>query len=143
MSHPQSVDEFREQLYSRKHTLHQLRMKLQAMPKDQRWTALLSVFIDPCRRESAFADQELAGRLLVEVEPKCTDTLEYVLKTIAPCWNVSVEQLPIYLCRVFGHEAVSETAMRLRSSFSEGSREERTLDTVCWWLRETDITRRP
>ena len=134
MTSPRSVDEFREQLYSRKHTLHQLRVKLQALPEDRRWTALFSVFVDPGRPEADFADQESAGRLLIEIEPKCTDTLDDVLRAIAPRWNVSVEQLPLYLSRVFGREVVKETATRLRSSFTEGSPEALALKTVCWWL---------
>lgn len=126
--------EFRERLYSRKHTLNQLRMKLQQLPAAQRAEALLGVFADESRSETAFGDQEVAGQLLVAVRPECARSLDEVLRSTASTWNVSVEELPFYLRDVFGRDEVVEAATRLASDYPAESREARALGTVRWWL---------
>jgi hypothetical protein len=126
--------EFQEQLYSRKHTIHQLRMKLQQMPTARRAEALLSVFTDHSRPETAFGDQEIAGRLLVAVRPQCAQPLDEILRSTASTWNVSVEQLPFYLKDVFGRDEVVAAATRLATEYPAESRESRALATVKWWL---------
>ena len=132
---PVTPAEFVDSLYSHKHTLYQLRMKLQQLPKDQRAEALLSVFSDNSSPEWNFTNQEIAGRLLFEVGPPCVRSLNDVLHSIASTWNVSVEQLPFYLREVFGSEAVVEAASKLASGYPADSREFRALKTVEWWLR--------
>jgi hypothetical protein len=134
MSQPKTPEEFRESLYSRKHTLHQLRVKLQGLPPLQRAEALLDVFADRTRPETAYADQELAGQLLVALVPECRRSLDEILLATAPCWNVSVEQLPFYLREVFGRERVLQAARSLRARFPADTREALALETVHWWL---------
>lgn len=127
-------EEFRERLYSRKHTVHQLRMKLQQLPSGQRADALLGVLTDQSRPETAFGDQEIAGQLLVAVHPECARPLDDILRSTVSTWNVSVEQLPFYLRDVFGRDEVVEAATRLASEYPAESREARALGTVRWWV---------
>lgn len=134
MPDPQNPSDFRESLYSRKHTLHQLRMKLQQLPAAQRADALLEIFADRNRPETAFGDQEIAGQLLVAVKPECFQPLDGILLATAATWNVSVEQLPIYLCDVFGRDKIIEAATRLANQYPAESRESRALGTVRWWI---------
>jgi len=79
--------------------LHQLRLKLQALDRNERFDALLSVITNDVDFDK-YADQEVAGRLLVDVMPECYQSLEAILEGIAKTWNASVEQWPIYLGRV-------------------------------------------
>jgi hypothetical protein len=127
--------EFVDCLNSRKHTFHQLRMKLQQLPKLQRADTLLGIFADSSNPEWAFTNQEIAGRLLRDICPPCVRPLNDVLQSIASTWNVSVEQLPFYLRDVFGSEAVVEAADKLAGEYPKNSRESRALETVKWWLK--------
>jgi len=109
-------------------------MKLQQLPSAQRAEALLGVFTDRSRPETTFGDQEVAGRLLVAVRPECDRPLDDILRSTVSTWNVSVEQLPIYLRDRFGRDEVVEAATRLASEYSAESREARALGTVRWWI---------
>ena len=100
MSASEQQLEFVDRIRSQKHTLHQLRMKLQSPPKLERFGALMLAFTDTESSTTVFADQETAGRLLIEALPKCPENLESTLLSIAPTWNVSVEQLPFYLADI-------------------------------------------
>jgi len=70
MTHSTDAEEFRKKIRSRQRTLHQLRMKLQALDRNERFDALLDVFINDVDSDT-YADQEVAGRLLVDVMPEC------------------------------------------------------------------------
>src|SRR5262245_43533029 len=124
---------FRDALFSHKHTLPQLRRKLERIPAGQPAATLLSVITDPTRPE-AYRDQEVAGNLLVALTPEPRQPLEEILAAVAPTWNLSVEQLPFYLRDVFGREAVVEASQRLAGRFPPDSRQARALLTVSWWL---------
>jgi hypothetical protein len=109
-------------------------MKLQQLPSEQRAEALLGVFTDQSRAETAFGDQEIAGQLLVAVRPECSRPLDDILRSTVSTWNVSVEQLPFYLRDTFGRDEVVEAAARLASEYQAESREARALSTVRWWV---------
>jgi hypothetical protein len=134
LPHPVDATEFREQLRSRKHTLHQLRMKLQSLPANDRFDSLLGLFTETCGADT-YTDQEVAGRLLVDVMPECHRSLDDVLKSVSSTWNVSVEQLPYYLAEKFGRETVIDAATTMAKNLPSESRESRALDTITWWLR--------
>jgi hypothetical protein len=131
MSETLTPESFRDALYSHKHTLPQLRRKLESLRAVERAPVLFSVFADECR---SFRDQETAGRLLVSLNPKPTLPLEEILRSVAATWNVSVEQLPFYLRDMFGRDEVAEVADRLSGEYPQDSREARAMSTVCWWI---------
>lgn len=107
---------------------------VQSLPRRQRAEALLDVFINRSNSSWAIAEQEIAGRLLIALCPKCYRSLDDVLCSIAPGWDASVEQLPLYLADVFGRDVVVEAATRLEGEFPAGSREALALSTIRWWL---------
>ncbi len=133
MTHPTDAEEFREQLRSRKHSLHQLRMKLHSLDRDERFDALLGVFAMNIDSDT-YTDQEVAGRLLIDVMPECHQPLETILAVIAQTWNASVEQLPLYLGNVFGREAVIATATALSTNCVDNNRRAEAMRTIAWWL---------
>jgi hypothetical protein len=139
-THPSTPEQFRERLYSNKHSLHQLRMMVQQLPPAQRAEALLGVFSDLGRAPDSYGPQNVAGDLLVSLQPRPRQSLDEILNATAAVWNVSVEQLPFYLRDVFGGAAVIEAAERLAGQHSPESREARALGTMVWWLRGKGLT---
>jgi len=99
------------------------------LPPDGRLFPLLELFSDP--PPNAYLAQEYAGQLLVRFKPPCPDPVDATLRRVLPRWDRSVEQLPLYLREVFGHEAVLSCLNRLAD---EGVDPEQ-LDTVRFWVR--------
>lgn len=85
MAASMTPEELREALYSHKHTPTQLRRKAERVPAGQRAAALLAVFADPARPESAYRDQAAAGDLLVALKPKSWRTRPGLAASIQPC----------------------------------------------------------
>ena len=128
-------DEFITAVHSRKHTLPQLRRKLEALPASERFGVLIRIFADSSRAQDAFGDQEYAGRLLVELRPSPHQPLDEIIRAVLPTWNVSVEQLPFFLADTFGADEVTRASFRLEADYPADSREQRSLDTIRWWVR--------
>lgn len=128
-------DEFISAVHSRKHTLPQLRRKLEALPSSERFSVLIRIFADDSRAQDAFGDQEYAGRLLVDLRPSPRQPLDEIIRAVLPTWNVSVEQLPLFLADTFGADEVTSTSSRLMADYPSDSREQRSLDTIRWWIR--------
>jgi hypothetical protein len=129
MSTPCPPEHFRARLYDRRISREELEHLRQSIPPEMVADALLTVFSDPSRPMHAFRDQAKAGQLLLEWMPPCQRPLVEVLRNIAPCWNVSVEELPRYLSRVFGRDEVIEAATAL---FRESGAE--TMKAIIYWL---------
>lgn len=67
---------------------------------------LFSFFYDPSLQENFFARQELAGKILYKVMPKCPLNIDGALYATPGLWEVSVEELPWYFCANFGKDQV-------------------------------------
>ncbi len=97
--------------------------------------ALLSIFArtaDP-ESETAYGEQELAGHLLLFGRHSCPVPLRDALLILLEGWNVSIEELPWYLAREFGREAVrSCIAGLLESHISEHQQD--ILRTLDFWV---------
>lgn len=141
MTRPTNVAEFQEQVRSRKHDVRQLRMKLQSLRGDLQFDALLGLFADS-KDDDSYNNQEMAGRLLLEVLPECHQPLDQILNSIAATWNASVEQLPLYLATTFGRDAVIARANLLSQALSNEDRKAKALDTIVWWLENRRAERR-
>lgn len=118
-------------LRSKKHTPVQLQQKFNSVPDAEKFHAILSVFTE----SNVYADQQSAGKLLVDYKPQCDDSLTEILTSIAPTWNLSVEELPFYLSDVFGAQVVATSAIMLSEEMAENSTERKALETVAWWLK--------
>lgn len=132
---PISIEVFGERLRSKQYTLHQLRKMLEAMPRYQRFEALLPVFTDPSQQRYG---QYIAGKLLLSLRPRCSRSIEEILRAVAPAWDVSVEELPFYLLHVFGRERVVAAAAEVSQKYESGSAEHVTLAAIEWWLTGTN-----
>lgn len=106
-------------------------MNLFLLPLHQRAKAVIGVFGSP---KTELLDQETAGKLLIETQPECFDSLEGILRSVISTWNVSVEQLPYYLEHVFGHDKVIEATAQLEPEYRENSTETNALRVLRWWL---------
>jgi hypothetical protein len=116
--------------------------------EDHRWGSLLAkckpveVFwglILVFQRSKSTQHQEIAGYLLDKMRPRLR--LDYlvdlgeVLLSVIDNWNVSVEQLPVHLSRVYGKEAfLQELSIMSKESLPEGSLRYRKIETMGWWL---------
>jgi len=116
-------------------------MKLQSLDRDERFDALLGVFAMNVNSDT-YTDQEVAGRLLIDVMPECNQPLESILEVIAQTWNASVEQLPLYLGNVFGRETVIVTATALSTNFVDNNRRAEAMRTIAWWVENRRAERR-
>ena len=92
-THPSTPEQFRERLYSHKHSLDQLRMMVQRLPPAQQAEALLGVFSDLGRAPDSYGAQNVAGDLLVSLQPRPRHSLDEILNATAAVWNVSVDVL--------------------------------------------------
>ena len=88
-----------------------------------------------------FVTQEFAGRLLLEVSPKCPRTdLDNMLIALLPVWELSVEQVPWYFQREFGTPDLGD-ALRRVADRKLPPEERKALQTFAWWIRfELDDT---
>lgn len=81
----------------------------------------------------AFAQQELAGKLLFILKPKLSLELAPLIEGVLENWNVSVEELPYYFRDVFGIELVS-TAIECINADELNELQQKNLETMKWWL---------
>lgn len=80
-----------------------------------------------------YCQQELAGKLLVNVRPKVFLDLPKIIKDVLNTWDVSIEELPLYLKDLCGIDRVS-TAIDIVSELDLNATEAKSLDTMKWWL---------
>jgi len=67
---------------------------------------LFSFFYDPALQENSYNRQQLAGTILFQLFPACPLKLDGVIYAIPKYWDLSVEEVPWYLCKTFGKVAV-------------------------------------
>ena len=123
--------EFVEALRSNKHTLPQLSRKLESVLSAEQFLALLSVFTET----NHYGHQQTAAKLCLDHEPICDEALSGILTSIAPTWNLSVEELPHFLAKCFDRQTVVECATDLALNHHDGTTERKALETVAWWLK--------
>ena len=109
----------------------QLRKRFMEIPKAERFDALLYFFT----HSNNYGDQQDCSRFLSEPDVDCDRSLEELLESIAPTWNLSVEELPHFLAETFGFERVVDACKLLAEKHHQDSYERRSLCTIAWWLR--------
>lgn len=106
------------------------------MPADKCVPALLSIFAEGDGSEAYYEQQQLAGSLLMGSSHKCPISPRDVLSLVLGHWNLSIEELPYFLERSFGRNAVQEAVSHLKSE-PQTAAALRQLDTISWWLRQS------
>jgi hypothetical protein len=86
---------------------------------------------DPDR---TFDEQGLAGYLLWHCAYSCPTPPQNVILAVLDGWNLSVEELPWYLCREFGSDVVMNCSSSLLAD-SQVDRHRRALETLAYWSR--------
>jgi hypothetical protein len=82
--------------------------------------------------EDGYAIQDLAGKLLLELNPHPSHTLPDIVRSILPAWNKSVEEIPWYLALHYGEEALCACVALAVKGGDERLRDQaRTFE---WWL---------
>ncbi len=132
---PCTREEFGKRLRAKQSSPHELRKMLEAMPRLERARALLAIFTDyDANGRRDLGAQKLAGKLLLQLQPKCAEDRAEVLRSVLPTWNLSASELPFYLAYTFGKDQVLATVERLQSEYLPRSVERSSLDTIAWWL---------
>jgi hypothetical protein len=114
----------------REHLLQRLR----DLPASIVVPELLSVFEKAGDPDASFNEQELAGYLLWHGPHIYPVSPSDVIRASLHGWNLSVEELPWYMCRVAGIEAVSASIERLLCE-SPSPAEEKALKAMAFWVR--------
>ena len=107
---------------------------LRQRPGHEVFEALIGVFCNTDRGDRRFVDQEYAGRMLLALEPPCTQDIQDVIRRALPTWDRSVEQLPWYFSDVVG-SAVVLRALDVLDPQMCSQQERDALRSFRFWLR--------
>jgi hypothetical protein len=97
--------------------------------------ALIDVFAKCGVIKTSFERQELAGRILEKLKPKCFLVLTDIIRSTIPHWDVSVEQFPRYLAHVYG-KAILIVALENKLENESDEKIKHALKTMRWWIGE-------
>ncbi|MEW8339097.1 MAG: hypothetical protein AB2708_04550 [Candidatus Thiodiazotropha taylori] len=95
---------------------------------------LFSFFYDELLQTNQYERQQLAGTILLSVMPASVLELDVSVYAAAKYWDLSVEELPWYWCRVFGKSAVTSFLEELIHSCADVALK-RSIETMLFWCR--------
>jgi hypothetical protein len=81
--------------------------------------------------DSYSQDQEFAGKVLENINPKSQKDAVEVLQRVLQNWNKSVEQFPFWLRNNYGIDKLKEVFAELELNEIEKDK----LNTIKWWLQ--------
>jgi len=114
--------------------LRQLKDRLSKAASIEVARGLLDVFASGESPPQGSPAQELAGALLAVTEPVAPNELQTYIRAVLPRYELSVEQLPLFLARAVGTKRVLETLEHIElEKLSEGER--KASETMRFWLR--------
>jgi hypothetical protein len=100
---------------------------------------LVQVFTTGEPPPTSSAAQELAGHLLVELNPVGEVDLDAVLRAALPRYELSVEQFPYFLAAACGKQAVLDALARIVTA-DLPQEQRRAAETMSFWLRQWSQT---
>lgn len=89
------------------------------------------MFENESQPHKSFQDQEFAGKVLENINPKSQKDLREILQRTLKNWDKSVEQFPFWLRNKYGVEKLRETFTNLELTEVQKDK----LNTMKWWLR--------
>lgn len=104
------------------------------LPDDIIIAGLVAVIAQAPDTQVGFDQQRLAGLLLWHGKHRCHLELKDILDQIIDSWDLSVYELPYYLCRECGINAV-QTALQHMSIELYQPNQQRRLSTLEYWVR--------
>jgi len=114
--------------------IKQLISSCENAPEREQFFGLFSFFYDPTLQENAYQRQQLAATILYEISPSCPLNLDGVIYAMPKYWDLSIEELPWYLCKVFGKLKVQEFLEELLSDVKEGEIK-KSFKTMLFWVK--------
>ena len=87
--------------------LKQLMFGCEKSPETEVFYGLFSFFYDPSLQENKYERQQLSGTILLSLAPSSPLALDGSIYAAATIWDLSIEELPWYWCKIFGKEAVA------------------------------------
>ncbi|GAA5115722.1 hypothetical protein JIN84_20035 [Luteolibacter yonseiensis] len=103
--------------------------KIRNLDKSDLSEGLLAVF-----QERSFTDHEVGCAILWCLDVPFSRDLAPYLPGLIANWDVSVEEMPLYLMNALGKETLNATIEKLLESISEDSEEKVKLKTMQWWM---------
>jgi len=98
------------------------------------FAGLFAFFSRPELQVNQYERQALAGKVLYKVLPFPALELEDSVYSIAPHWNLSVEELPWYWCKAYGQLEVIRCLQDINRSCREPELK-RALETLLYWSK--------
>lgn len=95
---------------------------------------IIRVFENKERSYVRYQDQEFAGRVLAEINPKTQKDIREILQRVLKNWNKSIKQFPFWLRNNYGTEKIEKTITN--TTFSEFEKDQ--INTLKWWLQIKD-----
>jgi hypothetical protein len=75
-----------------------------------------------------------AAYLLLELEPPCDLSCEEALRSVMPDWDISIEEVPLYLVTQFGKHELRRTVGVIAREAALGEAERKRLETILYWI---------
>ena len=94
---------------------------------------LYSFLTDTNRSPGQFADQKMAARLLVRVQPSCSVSPKRAIEETLSTWNVSVSDWPLYLWGSFGRNELGRALDQIDVT-KVGATEREAVEAWRYWL---------
>lgn len=95
---------------------------------------LVAVIAEAPDSQEGFDQQRLAGLLLWYGKHRCYLELGDVLNQIIDSWDLSIYELPYYLCREYGISAVQTVLQHMNVDLHQPE-QQRRLSTLEYWVR--------
>ncbi len=95
---------------------------------------LFSFFYDVALQENRFERQQLAGTILLSVAPKSPLELDGSVFAAATIWDLSIEELPWYWCKIFGKSTVVKYLSELLIDCKD-TKLKRSIETMLYWSK--------
>lgn len=109
--------------------------QLAAAQAEEVVAGLFLVFSRSDPTSSTFQHQELAGRILAQLNPRVVVHLGQCLREVLPAYNPSIEQVPQYLEARCGRPAVLEELRHIEAEQPD-TRTAASARTMRWWLKD-------
>ena len=113
--------------------LKQLTFILKKSSSRELFFGLFAFFYDSALQKNVPDRQQLAGELLIEISPDCPLQLDGCIFGSAQYWDLSVEELPWYLCKIFSKPVVISLLDELIAESDE--KLSRSLKTMLFWSK--------
>jgi hypothetical protein len=112
----------------------QIESALQKLDSAGVFEILYTVLTNANRPATRFVDQEVAGRLLLALQPTCPIDPTKAIQNLLECYNLSIEEIPWYFARQYGKPVVLAILEKLKTEVV-CEQQQQSIETWKWWLQ--------